>query len=247
MKEVRLNSEKYQFDCCYIYNTETFVMGATAKVLVSPRLTLNGLVANMNVVKNVQISVTTFTDSDIPSTQNFNNLNFSKTQKQELEIEFQIPDKLKSISIQVKGTLIMTSKAMDVDIVSDHKINVLTNQSTESFCQQQLKYSSNGGYEVYLLGKNGEPKRGIKLQIQLFCKQFTRQLKLEYELETDEDGKIQLGELKDVLQVYSKVVQKGDIQTQPRVWNINQDTPVNYPASLRQLPGKTVEIPYQFS
>ena len=59
-----------------------------AKVLIYPRLTLNGLIANLNVVKNVLVSVTTFTDNDIPSTQNFNSLNFVNSEKKELEIEF---------------------------------------------------------------------------------------------------------------------------------------------------------------
>jgi len=33
------------------------------------------------------------------------------------------------------------------------------------FCSQFLKYSAVNGYELYVLGKNGEPKAGIDVDL----------------------------------------------------------------------------------
>lgn len=49
-------------------------MGNKAKVLITPKLFLNDIKADVNIIKDQLISVTTINDTGIPSTLNFSNI-----------------------------------------------------------------------------------------------------------------------------------------------------------------------------
>lgn len=60
------------------------------------------------------------------------------------------------------------------------------------FCNQYLKNTASG-YYILLLGKNGEPKKDIKMKFTLQHKYLEKAF--EFELDTGEKGQISLGKL----------------------------------------------------
>lgn len=60
----------------------------------------------------------------------------------------------------------MTSEKEEVNLSNDHNISINSYIDQNNFCGLFLKYSQEG-YEVFLLGKNGEPKNNAVLNIEL--------------------------------------------------------------------------------
>jgi len=56
-----------------------------------------------------------------------------------------------------------------------------------------LKFSKENGYEIFVLGKNGEPKEGLQMNLNFNSKNIDNELTTS--LETDKEGKISLGQL----------------------------------------------------
>lgn len=75
-----------------------------------------------------------------------------------------------------------------------------------------MKYSGDEGYEIYLLGKNGEPKSGVELNIKFTLKQ--KSTAIDTSLTTDEKGRVILGELKNISEINTSVRVQGDIQAE---------------------------------
>jgi len=64
----------------------------------------------------------------------------------------------------------------------------------------------NGGYEINVLGKNGEPKPGMELSINLEHEYIKNLYNKNFVLETDKNGKVQLGNLENVNRISAKLV-----------------------------------------
>jgi hypothetical protein len=71
-------------------NSESVLIGNTASILVRPSLLINGRLANLDLLKNTKIILTTSSYIDsIPVTKTFENLTFSNNK--ELIVDFQVP------------------------------------------------------------------------------------------------------------------------------------------------------------
>jgi hypothetical protein len=79
------------------------LMSAKAKVLISPKLYLLDLAASLKLLSQFQVQVTLLNDADIPSTLTFDDHKLSAAS--ELEVEFQIGAKIKSVTLTVSAKL----------------------------------------------------------------------------------------------------------------------------------------------
>ena len=77
------------------------------------------------------------------------------------------------------------------------------------FCSQFLKFTSDNGYELYLLGKNGEPKPGVDVNINFTIKYVNSEKTVT--LTTNADGKVILGHLPNIISINSSVRNVGDV------------------------------------
>lgn len=60
--------EVYDFSASYFTNRESFLMGSKAKVIIHPRLTINGEPAPLNIIEELEIVGSSYTEDNIPST-----------------------------------------------------------------------------------------------------------------------------------------------------------------------------------
>lgn len=151
------------------------------------------MAADLKLIKEQLVTVTTKTDTDIPSTLNFSSIVFE--QNKEIEIDFPIPAKLKQIQIVVKGNIKKMTSSAGQPVEISHSITIDNCQSMDIFCSQYLKFSKDLGYEIYVLGKNGEPKEGITVNVGFMSKKISYELRAT--LETDKEGKVSLGHLQN--------------------------------------------------
>lgn len=102
--------EEYEFTCALLYSEESFLRGSKARVVVQPRLFLNGMPANMKIVRETTISATVFNEREIPSTYVFNRgstapqvANFDH--KSDIEISLPVKGLVSRVEIVVTGNI----------------------------------------------------------------------------------------------------------------------------------------------
>ena len=240
LTKVNLVQESYEFKCSYLFKDESLLMGNKMKLLIQPRLYLNGEPVSLSIIKKPSVSIVTITDTDIPSTVVLSNITFDH--KQELEISVPIPARLKSLELKVSGKIKkMIQEEKDLELNNNYVILVDSHVNEDNFCGLYLRYSENG-YEVYLLGKNGEPKPNIVLAVKLTNKYIKSNIQAQ--LQTDADGKVILGELNDITKVEARIREKGDIKTRNYEWTIGSKNKVSYPQILNICEGDVVNLPY---
>ena len=66
MGKLNLKSESYDFKCAFIYQEENFLIGHNAKILLQPRLYINNVPSNLNVLNNTVVSAILTNHENIP-------------------------------------------------------------------------------------------------------------------------------------------------------------------------------------
>ena len=238
LTDLQLKEESFEFKCAYIYNYETFLMGNQAKILVQPRLFLNNQPVDLEVMKECSAVVTTVNEDGVPSKTPFDKLKFSATQ--DFELEFSVPAKLRQISVEVTGKITPINKREPVAYTSNHQVKVDANNGSNIFCNLYLRYAKNG-YEVLVLGKNGEPKQNLTINFAFQNRYLTQ--KIRQTLQTDAQGRIHLGKLEEVNSIEANLQPLGDIGALRRTWNVNNQKTVNHPNNVRICEGDQIVLP----
>ncbi|KAL4490234.1 hypothetical protein ABPG72_004273 [Tetrahymena utriculariae] len=230
--------EDYSFDCAYIYNTQSMLMSSKAKILIQPRLYFNKQHAPLTMLKESKVIVTTVNAMGIPSSTTFNKIEFDS--KTEVEIEFPVSAKIASISIQVETSLKTMTKGNQTQS-SSHSITFSTHENQTHFCIQNLRYTTSG-YEIYLVGQNGEPKPNIDLDLSFQLRGYCKSIPVT--LKTNSEGFVKLYELENVLKITSNVKQQGDIYADSKTWFIDNSNQINYQTDVKITPNDKIKLPY---
>jgi hypothetical protein len=195
LKSFTRKSESYSFDCSYILNHESLLFEKEAELIIKPILKINGNVCSLNVLKNTKVTLTTtsFVD-DLSTTKTFDGLKSSN--QKDISIKFQVPPNLASVSILVETEIKNISKRTSEKFSNSHKIMLATNNHDLRFYDCYFR-KFKGEYYYYLLGKNGEPITGASVSFTFEHKVFNLESK-DLMLDTDQDGKINLGHLTDI-------------------------------------------------
>ena len=238
LSNIQLKAESFEFKCAYIYNYESLLMGNKAKVLVQPRLFLNQQPIGLDIIKECNAVVTLVNDDNIPLRVSFDKLKLSASE--ELELEFAVPAKVREITVDVTAKITPIHKREPKDYTSQHRVQVDLNKGSVAFCSLFLRYNKEG-YELFVLGKNGEPKTNVTVALSFQNKYLNR--RINQSLQTDANGKLSLGKLEEVTFVEANLQSVGDIQQKTKSWTINSQKVINYPNHLRVCEGEQIVLP----
>ena len=196
-QNVEIKTESYTLDGMWIIKEESMIMGNVCKCLVRPYLYVDNQLTDIKNLSNPKIVVDLVkseNNQDIPITLSFDNINLSNNE--EYEFEFQIPPRLKNINLTLSGEVKYKSRPDKLPLsISQYYI---IKQCEES--QKMIKII-NGEYIVELLGKNGEPHKHMQVMVNLKHKCIESGRFSNLFLETDNEGKVNLGTLKDFVSV----------------------------------------------
>lgn len=148
--------EFYTLNVAYIYNTESFIVGSIAKVLLHPRLSIGfdrAMEVSLRLLEKVKILVTLTNNLGIRSTIDFDNIQFKSTEDYVLEFPVQSFTSNISISVQAK---VKKYNGKEEDLASSHSIPINLGEGSTNFLDLYLSKKADG-YFIYLLGKSGEP------------------------------------------------------------------------------------------
>ena len=238
LSNIELKAESFEFKCAYIYNYESLLMGNKAKLLVQPRLFLNQQPIGLDIIKECNAVVTLVNDDNIPLRVSFDKLKLSASE--ELELEFSVPAKVRDITVDVTAKIIPIHKREPKDYTSQHRVQVDLNKGSAAFCSLFLRYNKEG-YELFVLGKNGEPKPNVTVALSFQNRYLNR--RINQSLQTDPNGKLSLGKMEEITYVEANLQSVGDIQQKTKSWTINSHKAVNYPDNLRVCEGNQIVLP----
>ena len=195
-KDIYIPDEEYKLEGYFIINEESFIMGNVAKILVRPYLFICDELCPLEYLTDVKITVATLTienNQAIPSLNIIDNVKLSYNK--EFCFDFQVPPKLEKMGFILSGKIRNKSLDKDENLSFEKVFEFNKNYEYDSL----IKKSNEGNYLIYLLGKNGEPK--INHSVDLYIKHLYQQ-KInngnQILLESNSEGIIDLGQLKDV-------------------------------------------------
>ena len=240
LTEFRRMSENYSFECAYIVQSESFLMGKGAEILLRPWLKVNDRKWNLSILKNIKVTLTTrsFVDN-LPVTKTFEDLELNNNQ--EIPINFQVPPNLLSVIVLIEAEVNNISKGFNDKFQHTFYINMDTKNSGLTFYENYLRKIKDS-YYFYILGKNGEPLSDINVAFNFYHKFYTWHTE-SVTLQTDDDGKIKLGPLTDILTLISNFTgPNGSCSGQFTINNLTEK--VNIPDSLNILEDEEIELPF---
>ena len=172
------------------------------------------------------VKVTTTNDQGVTSTTVFdkNKVNFSNTE--DVTVEFPVPAKLVKVRVQVDGklTYMNQSKNKTKTLSSVKDITVNTFNGDEALMWMYLRYTSKG-YEIAVLGKNGETKSGMEVSVELTHRFWNKTI---YEtLETDKGGRVYLKDLTNINKIKATLKSQLGLAELKDEWTIYQGNNYN--------------------
>jgi hypothetical protein len=223
--------ENYTLHAGIHVDRESLRAGSTAKVAIRPALYLNDMPAPLDILEDVVLVISS-TNRDGTSTS-------KEIRDPELDIaslyeyEFGVPTELAGLSFVLKAKVENLSQSKKVDLAASKTFSI--NQVDTSDKIEVLHLSRMAGqYVLELLGKTGEAKadRGVHIT----CKHGDFKDRINLPLQTDGNGRIQLGNLDGITSLSAQGPDGVDLS-----WRMLQGRH-NYPGKVHGAVGQAIQI-----
>ena len=226
-------AERYQFKAAMVLDRENLTRSNTARVLIRPSLQIHGgNPVPVSMLQDARLTVVSTNLDGVNTTKVIQGLEFSE--KEETVCEFVVPPRLKDLrlSFSAKCKNRSFNRLDNVAASQTYAVN-LTDHS--EVIQDVHLLPTDRGYFLEVLGKTGEvrPKQAVILSIHssLF------QQSMVAELQSDDKGLIELGELKNVTSI------KADLAGgSSKTFSIHKQDQTYYRTIHAQV-GEPVEMP----
>eukprot|EP00830_Metopus_es_P002375 TRINITY_DN1213_c0_g1_i6.p1 TRINITY_DN1213_c0_g1~~TRINITY_DN1213_c0_g1_i6.p1 ORF type:complete len:2229 (-),score=458.73 TRINITY_DN1213_c0_g1_i6:107-6793(-) len=232
--------ESYSLQCGFFLLPESVIMGKIATIVVRPQLLINGRQGDIGLLKNIRCVLysSNYTDN-IPSTKNYSNLTLSDNS--ELLIKFQVGANLKDLRIDFSADIMNISKDTKQTLNAQHQFEFATHTDDCAIAELYLRMTPGKGYELALLGKNGEPIANNPVEFVVAASDFTYPSQLTGT--TNEKGTINLGKLNGVRQISASLRQSSGKVTIGKTWVLPSETIMQYPTFIDIIEDEAVELP----
>ncbi len=226
-------SEAYRLEAGIYVDREALIRRGEATVVVRPSLTLNETPVTLSVLEDVKLMVSS-TDHDGISSQT-EVKDFKLFEDRESSFTFQVPDRLALVQLRLEARVenVSASERETLTVEKSFALNGI--DTTKNIDALHLGFVE-GEYVLDLLGKSGEVKAHHAVSITVKHHDFRDPLVVA--LETDADGRVQLGELRGI----EWVAAEGP-DGQDRRWRLSSDQSL-VPTTIHGVAGETVLVPY---
>ena len=177
---------------------------------------------------------------DLPVTKSFDDLIFNKDK--DIVVDFQVPPNLDKIEIVVTADITNITKKV-CEKKTHQKTFYLENgqYSTTIFKPYLRKYD--GEYYLHLLGKAGEPIPDAEISQLTLFPLVTDKKNYYDEFSTDKEGKVKLGNLKEIVKIFVNGSKNG--KTFSKTWGLPfADESFHMPGQMDYLEGEEIILPY---
>ncbi len=226
-------SENYSLVAGIHIDRESLRKGETAQVAVRPALYVNGIPTTLAVLEEPTLLITSTDRQGISTTKEVRDFELFNG---ELSVyEFRVPDDLSEIVFTLKGKVENMSRSKKEDLAVSRAFALNHIDKTEQIEAVHLS-RADGEYLLEVLGKTGERLSGRPVNLVFKHRDFKDEV--HQTLQTDADGVVDLGELKDIVHFSAKLP-----NGQAGVWYLVRERH-SYPASVHGKAGEAIQIPY---
>jgi hypothetical protein len=230
----RHQAEELRFSAGIHVDREGLLGGRTCQVLVRPQLRVAGHPVSLKLLEDPKLRIESTDLEGTAATQEVSG--FELFADRESVHSFQVPEDLAEIAFTVEATLrpVTGGGPRTVSAERRYALNGIerTNQ-TEALHLARPE----GGYVAHVLGKAGEPRGGVPVTF-TFVHEETKAT-LQSILQTDEAGRIELGELPGVTRVDAQVRGSGV----GGGWSLRPEAALR-PRTLHAVAGETLRVPH---
>ena len=225
-------AETYTLNAGIYVDREALLKRKTARVLIRPALYVNDTPVALSVLERISLQIQTVDRENVSTTKDIPD--FKLSEDQESVFEFQVPENLLQITFTLKAQVQNLSLAQKVDLAASQ--HFVLNQIDTSEKVEDLHLSHvESGYILYQLGKNGEARADKPVLLTLKHRDFLEAVSVT--LQTDADGRIDLGALQDIVEIKTS---GGNAE---HTWYPTRDLH-NYASTINSKQGDVVRVPY---
>lgn len=210
---------------------ERLIAHQSAEVVIRPSLTIQGTAVPIALLEEPALVVEA---RDHQGVVTQTKVRVELHDDRETVHTYKVPPDLAEITFVLQGKVRSVSEQRDLELGAraSYRLNQIdTTVHTDDLhlgrCQD--------GYVLYVLGKSGEVRPGKPVSLSLYHRDFTR--KLTITLQSDEAGRIELGELTDMSRVAATTTSGSS-----KSWELGRDRS-SYPESVHALAGEMISLP----
>lgn len=229
----RHESESYALSAGFHLVRETLLRGLRAKAVLRPRLDLSGTPVTLSLLEDVGLTLT-LTDADgVETRETVEGLKLSENR--ETFHDFTVPENIVRVELELAAWVKNESRGERRKLTDRRSFECNGIDATEATSDLFLRRTAEG-YFIDALGKNGEARPGRNLRVRLWQRFFREPV--EQVLQTDENGRVRLGDLPGILRIAA------DPDDGPgRQWPIARER-VRYPSVVHGRTGEPVRLPW---
>jgi hypothetical protein len=228
-------AEAYALEAGIYVDREALLRRQTARVAVRPVLLVNGRPTSLKLLEEPRLTLESVDLQGIVSTREFTGLELRETQ--ELIREFTVPPGTVGLNVRMDAKVKNISRNRTEDLQSGSAFALNAIDRTPAVQDLHPGWTAEG-YYVELRGKNGEPRPDMPLAVRLKHRAFTQLVPVE--LKTDAGGRVHLGALDGIAQVFVREPMGREL-----AWSPVRDV-CTYPAALHGIAGEPLRVPVVF-
>ncbi|CAK89612.1 unnamed protein product (macronuclear) [Paramecium tetraurelia] len=217
VSSIRIEVEKYELNCLFFLDQEQFISETEASITIFPELTVANKKIDIGLLKNTKIRV--------QSTSKSNVMSYNQTEEAKFKNEQPYSFQMRNLSNLTKTNIVVFGQIMSMteNKLLDLQFDFNISYSYESrLCKQYVKYSEENGYEIAVIGRNGEIYENLLFEFSFYTMYSTQVTPTK--LKTNEKGKILLGQLEGVIKFVSRCLSSSSQQTPPDLYYTIQKT-----------------------
>ncbi|MDT8389727.1 MAG: hypothetical protein RRC34_04360 [Lentisphaeria bacterium] len=232
LREFEHQAETYALQVGFNVPRESLIAGETARVILRPVLTLNGIEIDRGLLLNPKVSIRSTDRDGIGASTEVGDLKLSD--REEWIHEIKVPEKLAKLDLTFTAKVENLSQGNKIDLSASYSTSLNGIEASDKVSDLFLRRAAEG-YRVDFLGRNGEPLADRAVHVSVKHRMITDEETIV--LKTDAAGRVSLGYLPEITQVTAStddgLIQSwplhGDTHSQPSVIQVNVGSPVMIP------------------
>lgn len=211
---------------------EQLLPGQTATAAIRPRLCLGDTPVAISLLQEPRLAITATSLDGVSSTMEIRDLKL--TDEAALAHVFRVPDRLREIKFTLYGKLRHPAGGQEVELETSRTFQINGIALTAFTAAVHLQRSA-AGYTLLVLGRNGEPQPGVRLDLSLQHRWLRPFLAIR--LQADELGRIELGPLPGVQSIGAYYA-----GSQASAWTLETEG-AEFPGAVGGLAGQPLVLP----
>ena len=224
--------ELYSFAAAIHVEREALLRRTSARVLVRPALGLHGVPLPLQLIEQPRLVIESTDRHGVSSTREVGGLRLQD--ERETEVTLQVPEDLARVSFTLRGEVKQVSAGQTQQVSAGRSFELNGIDQTPHLEALHLRRSAEG-WTLLLLGKNGEERANVPLDVRLSHRDLSQAL--QHTLATDAAGRVELGNLPGVHHVSAQA--PSGVQGS---WDLTQGQGASWPRLLQARAGETLAV-----